>query len=65
MYMALIDPPKAFASLESRPLVVKAPQLEQGASLTLTLTPLADVAPHVLLLELSVAELRLQAHAPT
>jgi hypothetical protein len=47
------------------PLVVEALQLEQGASLTLTLTPLADVAPQVLLLELLVAELRLQAYAPT
>jgi hypothetical protein len=37
-------------------------QLEQGASLTLTLTPLADVTPHVLLL-LS-ALLKLQAFAP-
>jgi hypothetical protein len=38
-------------------------QLEQGALLTLTLTPLADVAPHVLLLiEL---KLTLQAYAPT
>jgi hypothetical protein len=30
--------------------------LEQGASLTLTLTPLADVAPHVLLLGLLTAK---------
>jgi hypothetical protein len=33
-------------------LVVRALQSEQGASLTLTLTPLADVSPHVLLLGL-------------
>jgi hypothetical protein len=35
--------------------------LEQGASLTLTLTPLADVTPHVLLL---AAILKLQGFAP-
>jgi hypothetical protein len=35
--------------------------LEQGASLTLTMTPLADVASHVLLL---TALLKLQAFAP-
>jgi hypothetical protein len=40
---------------------MRAPQLEQRASLTLTLTPLADVAPHTLLL---AATLRLQAFAP-
>jgi hypothetical protein len=34
------------------PLLARALQLEQGASLTLTLTPLANVAPHVLLLGL-------------
>jgi hypothetical protein len=39
--------------------------LEQGVTLILTLTPLADVAPHVLLLELLVAKLALQAYAPT
>jgi hypothetical protein len=39
--------------------------LEQGVSLTLTLTPLADVDAQVLMLELLVAELRLQASAPT
>jgi hypothetical protein len=38
--------------------------LEQGVSLTLTLTPLADVAPHVLLLGLLSATLKLQAFAP-
>jgi hypothetical protein len=34
------------------PLLARALQLEQGVSLTLTLTPLADVAPQVLLLGL-------------
>ncbi len=43
------------------PLLVSALQLEQGASLTLTLTPLADVASHVLLLGALVARLELQA----
>jgi hypothetical protein len=38
--------------------------LEQGASLTLTLTPLADVAPHVLLLGLLSVKLKLKAFAP-
>jgi hypothetical protein len=38
--------------------------LEQGASLILTVTPLADVAPHVLLLGLLAAVLKLQAFAP-
>jgi hypothetical protein len=36
--------------------------LEQRASLTLTLTPLADVTPHTLLL--LAAKLKLQAFAP-
>jgi len=43
--------------LESLPLVVIALQLEQGVSLILTLTPLADVAPHVLLTGLFLARL--------
>ena len=47
------------------PLDVRALQLEQGASLILTLTPLADVAPHVLLLGLVAAKPILQAIAPT
>jgi hypothetical protein len=38
--------------------------LEQGASLTLTLTPLADVDPHVLSMGLLLASLELQAFAP-
>jgi hypothetical protein len=43
------------------PLLVRAPQLEQGASLTLTLTMLAEVASHKLLL---AALLELQVFAP-
>jgi hypothetical protein len=39
-------------------------QLVQGASLTLTLTPLADVAPQVLLMGLLAAVLKHQAVAP-
>jgi hypothetical protein len=49
-------------------LVVRALQLAQGVSLILTLTPLADVAPHVLLLglvRLLSVKTRLQAYAPT
>jgi hypothetical protein len=38
-------------------LVVRALQLEQGVSLIPTLTPLADVALHVLLLALLSAKL--------
>jgi hypothetical protein len=51
--------------LESKPLVVRALQLEQGVLLMLTLTPLADVAPHVLLLVLLASKPRLKAFAPT
>ena len=48
------------------PLVlVRALQLEQDVWLTATLTPLADVAPHVLLMGLLVPTLKLQAFAPT
>jgi hypothetical protein len=39
-------------------------QLEQGVWLILTLTPLADVAPHVLLMGLVVPVLSLQAFPP-
>jgi hypothetical protein len=63
MYEALIDPPYEFAPRESPPLVVKALQFEHPKLLTCTLTPLAFVAPHVLLLLAS--KLRLQAYAPT
>jgi hypothetical protein len=63
--MMLIDPPKAFDFKEYPPLVVIALQLEQGASLTLTLTPLADVTPHTLLLLLLLSViLTLKAFAP-
>ena len=46
------------------PVVVRALQLEQGVLLMLTLTPLADVASHVLLQGLLAASLVLQAYAP-
>ena len=63
MCMALNDPPYAFAAKEFPELtLVPAPQLEHGASLTLTLNPLADVAAHALLL--LAAALQLQAYAP-
>ena len=45
-------------------MVVRALQLEQGVLLMLTLTPLADVVPHVLLQGLMAASLSLQAYAP-
>jgi hypothetical protein len=64
MYTALIDPPRAFSEKELLPLLVRALQLEQGASLTLTMTPLADVASQVLLLGLLAAILVHQALAP-
>ncbi len=49
--MALNDPPYAFAPLElPRLTAVSALQLEHGASLTLTLRPLACVASHLLVL---------------
>jgi len=43
-------------------VVVAALQFEEGALLTMTLTPLAFVAPHVLLLLAPL--LKLQAYAP-
>jgi hypothetical protein len=46
------------------PLVTTALQVEQGALLTLTLTPLADVAPLVLLLGLLAKKLMLHDFAP-
>jgi hypothetical protein len=49
-YNTLIDPPYEFAPNESVPLVLKAVQFEHAESLTYTETPLADVAPHMLLL---------------
>ena len=48
---------------QSVPLVVRALQLEQGVSLILTLTSLADVAAHLLMLR--EPKLLLQAYAPT
>jgi hypothetical protein len=59
MYRTLIAPPRAFAWKESTtpPRVVEALQSKQGASLTLTLTPLADVASHVLMLGLKTPTL--------
>jgi len=50
MYTTLIDPPYEFARSEKRMLVVKALQLKHAASLMLTLKPLANVAPQLLLL---------------
>ncbi len=53
-YSVLIDPPYEFAPLELRALVIKALQFEHPELLTCTLTPLTDVAPHMLLLEASL-----------
>jgi hypothetical protein len=65
-YNTLIDPPYEFAPKDSSPLVaLKALQSEHPESLTCTETPLADVAPHMLLLILERAKLKLQAYAPT
>jgi hypothetical protein len=62
--MALIDPPYALAPLDAL-ADVSALQLMQGASLTLTLSPLAVVAAQVLELFLVEAVARLHAYAPT
>ena len=40
-------------------------QFEHAESLTCTETPLADVVPHMLLLLLEAAKLKLQAYPPT
>ncbi len=64
-YNTLIDPPYEFAPKELVPLVLKALQSEHAEPLTCTETPLADVVPHMLLLLLEVAALKLQAYAPT
>ncbi len=60
-YNTLIDPPYELDPKESRPLELKALQLKHPESLTCTETPLADVAPHMLLLLLETDWLRLQA----
>ncbi len=62
--MALNDPPYALAPLDTL-ADVSALQLMQGASLTLTLSPLAVVAAQVLELFLVEAVARLHAYAPT
>ena len=65
MYKTLIDPPYEFDPKEVLLLVLKALQVEHPESLTCTETPLAVVAPHILLLLLETATLILQAYAPT
>ncbi len=66
-YKTLIDPPYEFAPKDVPPVLLKALQSEHAESLTCTETPLADVAPHMLLLLLLLEadSLRLQAYAPT
>ncbi len=61
-YSTLIDPPYEFAPTEPCVLLIKALQFEHPELLTCTLTPLADVAPHVLL---EASSLRLQEYEPT
>jgi hypothetical protein len=57
MYSALIDPPYEFAPKEPTELVVKALQSVQDALFKLTVTPLAVVASHELLLPAAAASL--------
>jgi hypothetical protein len=64
MYIT-IDPPNEFDPAELPLLALKALQFEHPESLTCTETPLANVAPHMLLLLLETALLKLQAYAPT
>ena len=63
-YTALTDPPYEFAPFESPLLVVKALQLEQGTSLTSSISPFTVVPLQALLLMLLEALLQLQAYAP-
>ncbi len=56
-YNTLINPPYEFAPLDWVTLVLKALQSEHAESLTCTETPLADVAPHMMLLLLLAAML--------
>jgi hypothetical protein len=66
-YNTLIDPPYTFATKDwnRTPLVLNALQSEHAKPLTCTETPIADVAPHMLLLLLEADWLQLQAYAPT
>jgi hypothetical protein len=61
IYNTLIDPPYEFARPENRMLVVIALQLMQAASMTLTIKPLAVVAPQLLLVLLLSRVLKLHA----
>ncbi len=63
-YKILIEPPYKFVPKDLSPLVVKALQFKHDESLTCTDTPLADVAPQLLLLLLEAATLKLQVYAP-
>jgi hypothetical protein len=63
-YKTLIDPPYEFAPHDEPPLVVvNTLELKEAVFCTRTVTPLAVVAPHVLLL-LRLASVRLHAYAP-
>jgi hypothetical protein len=64
MYTTLIDPPYEFARPEKRMLVVIALQLKHDASRMITLKPLANVAPHLLLVLLLSRVLKLHAYPP-
>jgi hypothetical protein len=62
----LMEPPYEFAPKELPTLVeLSALQLEHDELLTWTETMLTEVAPHMLLLLLETAELKLQEYAPT
>ena len=62
----LMEPPYEFAPLELPFLaVLKALQLEHVEPLTCTERSLTEVAPHMLLVPLEAASLKLQEYAPT
>ena len=64
IYATLIDPPYELAPREKNTLDVKALQLKHGVSRTLTLKPLAVVAPQMLLVLPPVVLLKLHAYPP-
>jgi hypothetical protein len=66
MCIRLMEPPYEFAPLDKPIVALIALQLKHVDPLTCTETSLANVAPHMLLLEvLEAALLKLQEYAPT
>jgi hypothetical protein len=63
-YTALTDPPYEFALRKFPVLIVEALQLEQGTSLTFSMSPFTVVPSQALLLMLLASLLQLQAYAP-